>query len=140
MSQTIEESQEAAPNLFQAIAPVVFQPDTPAFSPSVLLGGYKWPALTARSDIAHAAPALTDTAAPDPATPAAIGSGKINSNCARQTDGQTASPSPPTDPYSDVTLVSIGGSDDDSDYVDSAKDLPTSPANTPDLAVNISKL
>ena len=42
---------------------------------------------------------------------------------------------------SDVTLVaSIGESDDDSDYFESAKNSPMSPSNTPDLAGHISEL
>ena len=86
-------------------------------------------------------PALTKTADPDPDAPVAVGSGKINSNCAQPTDGQTASPSPPVDQDSDVTSVaSIGESDDDSDYAELAKNSPTSSANTPDLVVHISKL
>ena len=37
-------------------------------------------------------------------------------------------------------MVSIGGSDGDSDYVELAKNSPMSPANTPDLVGYISKL
>ena len=84
---------------------------------------------------------LTKAAAPDPATPAAVGSGKRNSNRARPTDGQTASPSPPANLDSDVTSVaSIGGSDGDSDYVELAENSPPSPANMPDLAGHIIEL
>ena len=141
VSQTIEEAQKAAPTLCQAITQVVFHLDALAFSPSVLTRGAEWPALPARADTAHAAPALTKTAAPDPATPAAVGSCKRNSNRARPTDGQTGSPSPPTDPDSDVlSVASIGGSDGDSDYVESAENSPTSPANTLDLAGHIIEL
>ena len=82
MSETIEEAQEAAPILYQSIAPVVFHQEAKAFSPSVLPRGYKWPALLARTDTAHAAPALTKTTAPNLATPAAVRSSKGNSNCA----------------------------------------------------------
>ena len=86
-------------------------------------------------------PALTRTATTDPATPAAVRSGKINPNRARPTDGQTASSSPPADPDSDVVSVaSIGGSYGDSDYVKSAKNSPTSPSNMPDLAGHIRDL
>ena len=141
VSQTTEEAQEAAPTLCQAITPVVLHPDAPALSSSVLTRGAEWPALPAHADTAHAAPALTETATPDPATPAAIGSGKINSNCAQPTDGQTASLNPPADPDSDVmSVASIGGSDGDSDYVESAENSPTSPANMPDLVGDISEL
>ena len=63
---------------------------------------------------------LTETATPNPATPAAIGNGKINSNCAQPTDLQIASPSLPADPESDIIPVaSIGGNDGHSDYVKS---------------------
>ena len=56
-------------------------------------------------------------------------------------DGQTASPSPPSDPDSDVTLVaSIGGSDGNSDYVEAAKISPTSRANKLELVGHLSKL
>ena len=92
-------------------------------------------------DTAHADLALTETAAPYPATTAAVRSGKINSNNAQPTDGQTASPSPPAYPDSDVTLVaSIGGSDGDWDYVESAKKSPMSLENMPDLNGNIREL
>ena len=47
-------------------------------------------------------PSLTETSTPDPAKPVAVGSVKRNSNCAQPTDGQTASPSPPANPDSDV--------------------------------------
>ena len=103
--------------------------------------GSKWPALPARANTSHASPALTKTAASDPATPAAGGSGKRNSNQAQPTDGQTVSPSPPVDPGSDFMSVAIiGGSDSDSDYVDSDKKSPTISANALDLAGHISKL
>ena len=97
--------------------------------------------LTGIPDTTHAAPALTKTAAANPVTPAAVGSGKKNSNLAQPTDGQTMPPSPPANTDSDVMLVaSIGRSECDSDYVKLAKKLPTSPANTPDLAGHTRKL
>ena len=118
-----------------------FKGDKPAFSPIVLPRGDKWPALPAHINTAHAAQALTKIAAPDPAALAAVRSGKRNSNCARLTDGKTMSFSPPADQDSDVTLVAnIGESDGNSNYVKSAKNSPTSPANTPDLAGHMSKL
>ena len=90
------------------------------------------------ANTAHAAPALTETTAPDPATPAAVGNGKINSNHAQPIDGQTASCSPPANQDSDVTSVaSTGESNGYSDYVELTKNSPTSQANTPDLAGNI---
>ena len=135
MRETTEDSQEAVLNLCQAIKPVVFHQDAPAFSPSILPRGDKWPALPARTNTAHAAPDLTETAALDPTTQAAVRIGKRNSNRTWPTDGQTASPSPPDKLDSDVTSVAIiGESDGDSDYVESAKNSPTSLANTPDLA------
>ena len=94
-----------------------------------------------RADTTHTAPTLTKTAAPKYSSPAAIGSGKISSNRAQATDVQTVSLSPPADPDSDVTSVAIiGESEGDSDYVESAKNSPTSSANTPDLEGHISEL
>ena len=134
VSETIKESQEADPTICQAINPDVFHKDIPAFSPSLSPRGDEWPALLACNHTDHAAPSLTKTAAPDPAAPAAVESGKSNSNCTCPTDGRTASPSPPADQDSDfMSVVSIGDSDSYSDYVDSAENSSTSPANTPDL-------
>ena len=67
--------------------------------------GAEWPALLVRADTAYMPSLLTETAASDPTTPEAVGGSKINSNCARPTDGQSASPSPPTNPGSDITLA-----------------------------------
>ena len=78
VSDNIEEAQEDAPILCQAIDPVVFHQDAPAFSPSVLPGGDEGPALPARAVTAHTAPDITDTTAPDLATSVTVGSGKIN--------------------------------------------------------------
>ena len=58
----------------------VFHPNAPEFSPSVLTRGAEWPDLPAHADTAHAAQALTETATPDPSTPAAVVSGKRISN------------------------------------------------------------
>ena len=82
VSENIEEAQEAAPNLCWSIPLVVFHQDAPTLLPGVLPRGYEWPALQTRADTAHAAPALTETPAPNPAASAAVRSGKINSNCA----------------------------------------------------------
>ena len=75
--KNVKEAQEAAPTLWHDIPPVVFHQDAPVFSPNVLLRVEEWPALPARADTAHAAPAFTKTAAPYPAAPAAFGSRKI---------------------------------------------------------------
>ena len=94
-----------------------------------------------RADTVHAAQALTETAAPDPAAPAAVRGEKRNSNRAQKMYGQTTSPSPLVNQDSDVTLVaSIGDSDGDSDYVESDKNSLMSPANTSDLEGHIRKL
>ena len=70
-----------------------------------------------------------------------ITSGKINSNFSQPTDGQTASPSPPANPDSDIiSVASIGGIEGTSYYVESAKNSPTSPSNTPGLVGHIGKL
>ena len=54
------------------------------------------------------------------------------------TGSQTASSIPTANLDSDVTLVaSIGENDSDSDYFESAKNSPTSPANMPDLVGHI---
>ena len=79
-SQNIEEAQEAAPILCQAIPPVVFHPDALAFSPRILTRGSDWPALPACANTDHADQAITNTSNPDTATLAAGRSGKINSN------------------------------------------------------------
>ena len=78
VSETIQEAQEADPTLCQAIDLVIFHPDVPAFSSRVLLRVYEWTDLPARATTAKAAPALTETATPDPTTPMAVGSGKRN--------------------------------------------------------------
>ena len=141
VSENIEDTQEAALTLCKANPPVVFHQDSRVFSPRVHSTGEEWPALPARTDITHAAPALTKTTNPDPATPAAGSSSERNSNCARPKDSQTESPSPPANQYSDVKLVaSTEESDGDSDYAKLTEDSPTNPANMPDLAGHIRKL
>ena len=141
MIENTEEAQEAVTTLCHAISPIVFHQYVPAFSPSALLRGEEWLTLPARADTNHAAPLLTETAAPDPAAPADVRSSKRNSNRARPTDGQTASLSPPADQDSDVTSVaSTGESDRDSDYVELTEKSPMSQANTPDLAGHTSEL
>ena len=76
VSQTIDESQEAAPIIFWAIKPVIFHQYSPTFSPSVLQIGDKWPALPACADTAHVAPTLTETSAPNPAASGPLGAAK----------------------------------------------------------------
>ena len=78
MSETIEESQEAAPIICQAIEPVVFHQDTPAFSLSVLSRETYWPALPMRADTAHTTTVITEAASPNAAVTAAVRSSNIN--------------------------------------------------------------
>ena len=125
MSKNIDEAQEAASTLCCATPLFIYHQDAPKLSPWVLLRGENWPTLPTRVDTAYTALALTNTAALNPASPAAAGSSKMYSKRARPLDGRTASPSPPADQYSDVTLVaSIGESDGDSYYVKSSKTHP----------------
>ena len=106
-----------------------------------LLRGSKWPALPVCADTSHAGPALTKTVVPKPTTTEVVVGGNINSNCDWPMDCQTASPSPLVDPYSDFTLAaSFGGSDGNSDYVESSKNSPTSPTDTSELVWYISEL
>ena len=107
----------------------------------VLTRGVKWPALPARAKTAHTVHMLADTSAPDTSTPAAVGSGKINSNCAQPTDGQIASHRLPTNPDSDfMSTASFGGNDSNYEYVKSAENLPSRSDNTLDLVGPIRKL
>ena len=78
MSETIEESQEAAPIICQAIEPVVFHQDTPAFSLSVLSRETYWPALPMRADTAHTTTVITEAASPNAAVTAAVRISNIN--------------------------------------------------------------
>ena len=49
-------------------------------------------------------------------------------------EGQNVSPRPPDEPDSDVTSAAgFGGGDNNSEYVDSTENAPTSSAITPDL-------
>ena len=59
------------------------------------------------ADTTHAVPSLTDTSTLYPITPAAIESDKIHSNCARSTDGQTVSLSPPANLDIDIMLLAL---------------------------------
>ena len=94
--------------------------------------------MPASAKTAHAYQALANTAAPDTATPEAVGSGKRDSNCARPKECKNVSPRLPADPDSDVTSAdSFGGIDCDSQYVKLTKNSPTSLAVTPNLAGHI---
>ena len=139
--QNIKEVQEASPILCHSIPLVVFHSDVPEISPSVLTRGAEWAALLDRANAAHIPQSLTKTSAPDTAATAAVGSGKINLNHARPTDGQIASPSPSDDPESDaMSAASFGGNNGDSEYAESAGNSPTSLANRPDLEGYIREL
>ena len=109
VSDVIEEAQESGLIICQSIDSFVFHQDASEFSPSVLPRGDDWTALPTHTDTDHTTPALTETVDPKPAEPAAVRSGKINLNRARPMDGQTASPSPPVNQYSDVTSVASTG-------------------------------
>ena len=103
--QNIKEAKESIPILFQPIPLVVFHPDAPTFSPSVLIIVFKWITLPACANTAQASQALTETTTPNTATLETVGSSKINSNRARPTGGQIVSPSPPAKLDSDVMLA-----------------------------------
>ena len=89
-NQNIKEATKAATILYQTTTQFVFQPDIPEFSPKVLTDWEEYPTLPASAETAHASQVLTKTAAPDTATPEAVGSGKRNSNRARSTEGKEA--------------------------------------------------
>ena len=85
-------------------------------------GGEECHPLPDRAKTAHVDKVLIETAAPNTATLAAIRSVKLNSNFVRPTDGKIESPRPPANSVSDVMLAaSFGGSDGDSEYVESTK-------------------
>ena len=105
------------------------------------MGRGGWPALPDRTKIAHADQALPKTAAPNTTTPAAVGSGIINSNIAQPKGGQIASPRPLANPDSDVRSTdSFGGGNGNLKYVESTKNPPMISENTPDLMGHIIKL
>ena len=137
VNKNIEEAQKSAPILCQAIHPSAFPPGASTLSPSILMIGAEWPTLPNCAEISHMAQALTKTATSNTTTPAAVGISKINSNRAWPTDGQIASPRPPTDPDNDAMLASsFGGSDDIFEYVESTENAPSRSVNTPDLVVH----
>ena len=137
----IKEAHKAAPFLCQSTPPAIFHPGAPELSPSIPMGKGEWTALTDCSKNSQVAQTLIETAAPNNGKPEDIGSGKINLNCAQPTHGQSASPRLPADTNSDVMSAAIfGGSNSDSEYVETTKDSPLRFPNTPDLTGNISKL
>ena len=141
VNRNITDSHKAAPILCQAIPQVVFHPDALVFSPSVLMRGAEWPTLPSGAKTSHVAQSLTNTFDHKTATPAAVGSRKINSNCAWPTDDQIMSPIPPGKTHSDVmSAASFWGSDGDSEYCESAKNSPSRLANIPDITGHIIKL
>ena len=92
VNQNITETTKASPIICQVVPQVFFHPEYPVLLPSVLTDGVGWPDLLYRSSAAHAAHALTETAASNTATPAAIGVIKINSKCAWQTEVPSVTP------------------------------------------------
>ena len=68
------------PNPFPITRQVFFHPNYPAFFPPVTTYGARWTALTYGAGTALADHALTWTAAPNIATPSAVGISKNNSN------------------------------------------------------------
>ena len=141
VNQNTKEAHEASPVLCQAISLVVFLPDAPELSPNALTGEDEWPALPDHVETAHAYQTITETVALDITTPAAVRSGKINSNHAHPMDGQNTSPRTPSEPDSDVTLTSrYGGSDGKSEYVKSTENSPSSSANMLEFSGHIREL
>ena len=72
MNQDIAEATGAAPILCQVARQVVFHIYEPALPPLVITNGTRWTALLAGAGAALTSHRLTETAAPDTATPAAI--------------------------------------------------------------------
>ena len=72
VSQNIKKAQESARTLCQAIPLAIFHPDAPSLSPSILARGAEWPTLPTCANTANAAQELTETAALNPVTPAAV--------------------------------------------------------------------
>ena len=69
VNRNIKEAHKADPILCHSDPPVIFCPDVPEFSPNFLSYGREWPALPDSAETIYAAQALTETAAPDAATP-----------------------------------------------------------------------
>ena len=128
------EATKAAPIILQIASQLVFHPDEPEFSPPVIPDRARWPGLPASAGASLTDHALTNTATPDTTTPAAISIGQINSNHARPRESKNATPRLPSYTESGVTsAVSSGESDDESEYVESPKNLPMRSANTAEL-------
>ena len=132
VNRNIEESTESAPILFQAIPQVISCQDTLAFSSTALIDMMGRTTLPDCTRAFHMSHALTDTSSSNTTTLEAIGSGKINSNRARLTEGPDATPISLADLDIDIMSAgSYGGSDGDSGNVESAGELPTRSAITP---------
>ena len=117
MNQNIVEATKATPIFCQYIPQVLFQTYFPVLSPSVLTVRVGCPDVPASSGDAHVAHALTDTATHDTATPAAIGSVKINLNRARPTEGPSTTHILPYNPDGYIMLAASSGcSDGKSEY------------------------
>ena len=115
--------------------------DNLEFSPYVTTGSGRETAPLAGANVALKYHTLTKTAAPEYATPTAVGSAKNNSNSAGPTEGPAAIPILPTNSNSDVmSMASSEYSDIDSYYVKLRKTLPMRSANTPELTGLIQKL
>ena len=141
MNPNTTEANEASLVFFQDIPQVVFHTYTPEFSSNVLRDIAGWTTLLDSAGATHAAQALTKTATPDTNTPVNIGSKKINSNHTRPAKGQGVKPILNANPDSGITSAySSGGSEGDSEYVESTGKLFMRSANMPDLAGRISEL
>ena len=96
---------------------------------------------TGRSQCRPAAQAPTETAAPKSATPTAIGSSNRVSNRTRPLEGQGTDQELAANHNSDVTSAdSYGANDDDSEYMESRKNLPASLEKIPDLETRIEEI
>ena len=118
-NRNISNASEDNPILCRFPHQVVFHPDTPEITPPINNDGTGWTAFPYSSGNAYLAHAITKTAASDTITPESIRSCKINSNCARPTYGQFATPRLPANPDGDVTLeASSGEINGNSEYVE----------------------
>ena len=87
VNKKIGEATKDALILWQFKHQVVFHPYIQEFTPPALTNRSGWPALPDHVGTSQTSHVLTKTAAPNIATQATIGSGKINSNRAQTTDG-----------------------------------------------------
>ena len=84
MNQNIAEATVAAPIICQFAHQVVFHIYEPVLSTPVITNGTRWPALSAGAGAALTSHGLTETDAPDTATPAAIGERQKNETAHNQ--------------------------------------------------------